>query len=158
MASPTRSTPRQDRGGRSTAYASRPSLAPGRDSGPDPGRGSVWPTIRCSRDPTVTILQRIAVIGAGAWGAALANVAARAGRDVVLVARDADAADAVRRAGASPHLPDVALDGAIAVAGGIDAVAGADAVLLVVPAQAHGAVAATLAPVLAPGTPVVACA
>ncbi|MFL9827676.1 NAD(P)H-dependent glycerol-3-phosphate dehydrogenase [Rhodoplanes sp. SY1] len=106
----------------------------------------------------MTSLQRIAVIGAGAWGAALANVAARAGRDVVLVARDAQAADAVRRAGASPHLPDVALDRTIAVASGIDAVAGADAVLLVVPAQAHGPIAATLAPVLAPGTPVVACA
>ena len=32
----------------------------------------------------------VAVIGAGAWGTALAGVAARAGRDVVLCARDAD--------------------------------------------------------------------
>ena len=33
--------------------------------------------------------QLVAVIGAGAWGTALAGVAARAGRDVVLYARDA---------------------------------------------------------------------
>ncbi|RAI41368.1 NAD(P)H-dependent glycerol-3-phosphate dehydrogenase [Rhodoplanes roseus] len=102
--------------------------------------------------------QRIAVVGAGAWGAALANVAARAGRSVVLIARDDTAAAAIRAAGASPHLPDVALDPAIAIATGAAAAAEADAVLLVVPAQAHGAVAATLAPVLRPGTPVVACA
>ena len=31
----------------------------------------------------------VAVIGAGAWGTALAAVAARAGRDVILCARDA---------------------------------------------------------------------
>jgi len=34
----------------------------------------------------------IAVIGAGAWGTALAGVAARAGRDVVLYARNAESA------------------------------------------------------------------
>ena len=32
--------------------------------------------------------QRIGVVGAGAWGTALANAAARAGRDVILWARD----------------------------------------------------------------------
>ncbi len=36
----------------------------------------------------MTSLQSISVIGAGAWGTALAAVAARAGRDVVLYARD----------------------------------------------------------------------
>ncbi|RAI37135.1 NAD(P)H-dependent glycerol-3-phosphate dehydrogenase [Rhodoplanes serenus] len=102
--------------------------------------------------------QSIAVVGAGAWGAALANVAARAGRDVVLVARDTETAAAIREAGASPHLPDVALDSAIRVAAGPAAVADADAVLLVVPAQAHGAVAASLAGAVRPGVPVVACA
>jgi glycerol-3-phosphate dehydrogenase (NAD(P)+) len=102
--------------------------------------------------------QSIAVVGAGAWGAALANVAARAGRDVVLVARDAETAAAIREAGASPHLPDVALDPTIRVAAGPAAVADADAVLLVVPAQAHGTVAASLAGAVRPGVPVVACA
>jgi len=35
-------------------------------------------------------LQTVAVIGAGAWGTALATVAARAGRSVTLYARDDD--------------------------------------------------------------------
>ena len=34
--------------------------------------------------------QRIAVVGAGSWGTALAIVAARAGHDVTLWSRDAD--------------------------------------------------------------------
>ena len=38
----------------------------------------------------------VAVIGAGAWGTALAGVAARAGRDVVLYARSAESAAADR--------------------------------------------------------------
>lgn len=101
---------------------------------------------------------RIAVIGAGAWGAALANVAARAGREVLLLARDKSAAEQVREAGASPHLPDIKLDPAVTVLAGPQAARDADAVLMVVPAQAHAGVAASLAPVLPEGTPVVACA
>jgi len=40
---------------------------------------------------------RITVVGAGAWGSALANVIARAGRTVTLAARDATAASAISR-------------------------------------------------------------
>ena len=39
--------------------------------------------------------QTISVVGAGAWGTALANAAARAGRDVTLYARDPAAADKI---------------------------------------------------------------
>ena len=46
--------------------------------------------------------ERIAVIGAGAWGTALANVIARAGRTVTLVARNAAAAAAMAAARAKP--------------------------------------------------------
>ena len=43
--------------------------------------------------------QSVAVIGAGAWGTALAALAARAGRDVVLCARSpAAAAEKIGRA------------------------------------------------------------
>ena len=41
------------------------------------------------------IAERIAVIGAGAWGTALANVIARAGRAVTLWARDPAVAEAI---------------------------------------------------------------
>ena len=36
--------------------------------------------------------ERVTVVGAGAWGLALANAVARAGRSVTLWARDANAA------------------------------------------------------------------
>ena len=42
-------------------------------------------------------IKSVAVIGAGAWGTALAGVAARAGRDVVLYARNAATRRADRR-------------------------------------------------------------
>ncbi|MDB5600967.1 MAG: oxidoreductase, coenzyme F420-dependent [Xanthobacteraceae bacterium] len=99
---------------------------------------------------------RITVFGAGAWGAALANTAARAGRNVTLIARDAKAAAAIAATRESPRLPGVALDKRIEVIGdAADADANAP-VLLVVPAQALRSAAARLT--LAPGTPVIACA
>jgi glycerol-3-phosphate dehydrogenase (NAD(P)+) len=100
--------------------------------------------------------ERITVFGAGAWGAALANTAARAGRSVTLIARDAKAASAIATSRESPRLPGVALDKRIDVIGdAADADANAP-VLLVVPAQELRAASARLT--LAPGTPVIACA
>ncbi|PKP62636.1 MAG: hypothetical protein CVT86_07280, partial [Alphaproteobacteria bacterium HGW-Alphaproteobacteria-8] len=53
---------------------------------------------------------RIAVIGGGAWGAALAAVAVRAGRDTTLWMRDAAQAETIRRTRRNPaYLGDVAL-------------------------------------------------
>lgn len=103
-------------------------------------------------------LEHIAVAGAGAWGSALAGVAARAGRKVTLIARDEALAAAIRAAGESPFLRGVKLDPRIAVTASVDVVAEAEAVLLVVPAQAVREVAGTLAPALRPGIPVVVCA
>lgn len=103
-------------------------------------------------------LDRIAVVGAGGWGVALANVAARAGRPVTLIARSEQAAADISRRGESAHLPGVKLDPRIAIAAGAPAAASTDAVLLVVPAQALRMVATAFAPAIRPGTPVVACA
>src|SRR3954466_1069539 len=101
---------------------------------------------------------RIAISGAGAWGAALANAAARAGRSVTLIARDAVAARAVEAARASPRLPDIRLDARVRViAAGADT-GRADAVLLAIPSQELRAAAIAIAPTIAPGTPVIACA
>ena len=52
----------------------------------------------------------VAVIGAGAYGTALADVAARAGREVVLYARSAAAAEQMQITRESPRLPGVAID------------------------------------------------
>ena len=41
------------------------------------------------------MIERIAVIGGGAWGTALAQVAAKAGRDTMLWAREAEVVEAI---------------------------------------------------------------
>jgi len=104
-------------------------------------------------------MDRINVIGAGAWGTALAQVARRAGRDVTLWAREPEVADAVNaRHENTLFLPGVELDPAIAATTDIAEAAAADALLLVVPAQFLRASCEALAPHLAEGTPVVICA
>jgi len=105
-------------------------------------------------------MQRIGIIGGGAWGSALALTARRAGRDVVLWAREPDVAAAINRDHANPlFLPGVTLDPAIGATTELgQAVRAADALLLVAPAQHLRALAAALAPLLPAGMPVVICA
>lgn len=102
---------------------------------------------------------RIGVVGAGAWGTALANVTARAGREVILWARDAQhAAEMAASRANARRLPGVALGAGVQPTSDLAALAQADAVLLVVPAQSARAVAADLARVLRPGVPIAICA
>ncbi len=89
----------------------------------------------------------IAIVGAGAWGTALAIQAARAGRSVLLWARD-PARLASRE---NPRLPGHRLPESIRVTGDLPS---APLVLLVVPLQHMRAVAA----LLPPGGPLVVCA
>jgi glycerol-3-phosphate dehydrogenase (NAD(P)+) len=100
----------------------------------------------------------VAVIGAGAYGTALACAAVRAGRDVVLYARNAESAAQMQTMRSNPKLPGVSLDGAIDITADIVAAARADIILLATPAQNLREAATTLAPFLKPATPVVACA
>jgi len=100
----------------------------------------------------------VAVIGAGAWGTALAGVAARAGREVVLWARNADRAKQIAATRSNPKLPDVKLDAAIAVTGDIAQAASADIILIATPAQNLREAVAALAPHLAKAKPLIACA
>lgn len=103
-------------------------------------------------------LNSVAIIGAGAWGTALACIAARAGRDVMLYARDAAHAAEIAARRENPKLPGVLLHNRIAVTNDPTTSAGADIVLIATPAQhLRGAVAA-LAPHLRRAIPVVACA
>ncbi len=101
---------------------------------------------------------RIGVIGAGAWGTALALVAAGAGRTVTLWAREPDVVDSI----AGKHentrfLPGVKLPPALKSTGNIAEAANADALLLVVPAQFLRAALAQLTPVIRPCVPLVLC-
>lgn len=94
-------------------------------------------------------MNSVLVVGAGAWGTALALQSARAGRRVTLWARNPAAIVATRR---SPHLPDHILPDSIAVTGRLDGPC--DAILLAVPVQHMAAVAASLPE----GAPVAICA
>ena len=104
-------------------------------------------------------MNRIGVIGAGAWGTALAAVARRAGREVVVQAREADVVASINDDHVNARfLPDVPLDDGIkATSDGAEAVT-ADAVLLVAPAQHLRVVCADLADAWPAGTPAVICA
>jgi glycerol-3-phosphate dehydrogenase (NAD(P)+) len=100
----------------------------------------------------------IAVLGAGAWGTALASACARAGRSVTLWEHDPANAARLKNQRESQFLPGIPLDDGIAIASDLAEAAGAAAILLVVPAQAVRAVMQALAPALAERTPVIVCA
>jgi glycerol-3-phosphate dehydrogenase (NAD(P)+) len=101
---------------------------------------------------------RIAVVGGGAWGGALANSLARAGRAVTLTVRDAARAAQLQARRELPQLPGIVLDDRIAITPLGAGAPSQEAVLLAVPAQHLREAAKAIAPSLAPGTPVVACA
>lgn len=100
-------------------------------------------------------IERIAVVGAGAWGTALALAAERAGRSVVLWGRDVAAMAESRRN--EKYLPGIELPHAIEITSALDAVLQADAILLATPTQTVRAVAKRLGG-LRDDTPVVICA
>jgi glycerol-3-phosphate dehydrogenase (NAD(P)+) len=102
--------------------------------------------------------ERIAIVGAGAWGSALANVIARAGRTVTLCARERAAADLLRGRRESPRLPAIRIDERIAIES-IDAdLSRQHAILMAVPSQHMRDAVRAVAPALAAGVPVIACA
>jgi glycerol-3-phosphate dehydrogenase (NAD(P)+) len=104
-------------------------------------------------------MRRIGVIGAGAWGTALAMAAARAGAEVVLQAREPEVVESVNaRHENSLFLPGIALDPAIHATASMTEAAQADALLLVTPAQHLRAACRALKPDLKPGVPVIICA
>ena len=104
------------------------------------------------------VLQSVTVVGAGAWGTALAEVATRAGRDVMLFARDPAAAADLKARRENPRLPGVRLAAGIDVTSDLAAAATADVVLIATPAQLLRQAMIALTPHLAVATPVIACA
>src|SRR4029078_12187405 len=101
---------------------------------------------------------RIAVVGAGAWGCALANEITRAGRAVLLATRARPGAHLTCSRRESPRLPGVRLDERIGIAPLSAAVGRYDAILLAVPSQHLRPGARARAPHLAAGRAVLCCA
>ena len=102
---------------------------------------------------------RIVVLGAGAWGTALANVAARGANDVVLWARNVDhVAEMQAEKTNRRRLPGVAFAANLRASSNVHDLAGASAILSVVPAQAMRGVLTDLASHIPAGIPIVVCA
>jgi len=99
---------------------------------------------------------RIGVIGGGAWGTALASVAARDGEPVLLWAREPEVVEAINAAHENPlFLAGVPLPVSIEATGKIGDLAGCEALLVVTPAQF---VRPILSELPAGETPLVLCA
>jgi glycerol-3-phosphate dehydrogenase (NAD(P)+) len=92
------------------------------------------------------VLQSVGIVGAGAWGTALAASAHRAGRDVSLWAYEPQVAEEIERQHRnSSYLPGIALTASIAVTDSLKRIAEADFLILATPAQHVRSIAAELA-------------
>ncbi len=104
-------------------------------------------------------MDTIGIVGAGAWGTALAVTARRAGRRVVLWSHEAEVASVITAKGENPrYLRGIALDEGIRATTDLAKAAAADVVLLVTPAQHLREVCRGLAPAWRAGTAAVVCA
>lgn len=103
---------------------------------------------------------KIAVLGGGAWGTALALTALKAGNEVILWARDAPTVEAINQRCENPrYLPGIRLDEALKATADLEAaLAGAGCVLAVTPAQTLTNLLGTAAPHIASAAPLVLCA
>ena len=87
----------------------------------------------------------VGVIGAGAWGTALAQMLASDGRDVLIWARETELVAEINSARTnSLFLPSATLSDTIRATGDLGEMAGLDALLVVTPAQHMGSVLAAM--------------
>lgn len=102
--------------------------------------------------------QKIGVIGAGAWGTALAQTLSQSGRDVTIWSFEPECADAIN----SKHVNESYLDGvplhpSLKATSNPADLSGSDAILSVAPAQHTRVTLGNFAAHIAPGTPVLLC-
>lgn len=103
---------------------------------------------------------KITVLGGGAWGTALALTAARAGQDAHVWARDGKIVAAINGARQNPvYLPGITFDEQVqAHATTQNALAGAELILAVIPAQNLRPVFKALRSFIPTGVPIILCA
>ena len=104
-------------------------------------------------------MTKISVIGAGAWGTALAQVYAKAGHQVTLWAREESLSSAMIEINRNTtYLPQIDLDSHLNITSDITEAVQADVILNVIPAQYLRANLKLIAPLLRDNQPVVICA
>jgi len=103
-------------------------------------------------------LKKIGVLGAGAWGTALAAAALKAGRETILWAREAEVVSAVNDTHEnSVFLPGVPLDPKLKATNDLADLGDCDAVLIVSPAQHLRAMSKSLCGYISPSAALVIC-
>lgn len=107
----------------------------------------------------MTSLQKIGVIGGGAWGTALALALLRAGRDVLLWAREDDVVQSINQSHENKtYLSGLALDPKLQATSDLHAMASRQVWLLVTPVQHTRSICSQLASIGAPSSlPVILC-
>jgi glycerol-3-phosphate dehydrogenase (NAD(P)+) len=101
-------------------------------------------------------MERLGVIGGGAWGTAMAQVIASDGSDVLLWAREPEVVEAVNADHANPlFLPGLPLSRSIQATGALADLGACDALVVVAPAQF---VRSVLAELPCAGKPLILCA
>jgi len=101
----------------------------------------------------------IGIIGAGAWGTALAQSVHRAGCGAVLWSFEPDVGETINRTHENnAYLPGIKLDAGIRATAILEEAAATDAIFLAVPAQFLRSIAGKLSLTLARDIPVVVCA
>lgn len=102
--------------------------------------------------------QNFGVIGAGAWGTALAQTLASSGRQVTLWAFEEDVVNAINSEHINKtYLPSATLHSNIRATQNLADLAGSDAVLVVTPAQHMRGTLASFLPFVRDGLPMVLC-
>lgn len=102
-------------------------------------------------------MNKISILGAGAFGTAMATVARRAGRTVQLWAYEAEVVDAINTKHKNPFLAGVDLDAAITATQDLAVACDSDAVLIAVPTVYLRDIVTRAAPHWRPGVPALIC-
>lgn len=108
---------------------------------------------------TIRTFSHVGILGAGAWGTALAQVCAGSGRAVTLWAREPEVAASINKDHENPlFLPGVTLAGSVTARSDLAGLATCDLILAVPPAQHMRATLSALAAHIQPTTPIILCA
>ncbi len=103
-------------------------------------------------------MKNIAIIGAGAWGTALAMTTRRAGLETVLWAYEAEVAKTINDDNENPlYLPSIKLDPEIYASTDLAIAADADLVMLVTPAQCLREICTRMKGISNPGQTMIIC-